>query len=77
MHQQPHGALTRTAGQSSPAGPVRLAHSKSLPLLEDIDGLTELQQQAADMLADVSRVCCGIRCTVHEDYNHLQHLIPA
>ncbi|KAL0052512.1 hypothetical protein WJX82_003279 [Trebouxia sp. C0006] len=52
MHQQPHDALTHTAGQSSPAGPVRLAHSKSLPLLEDIDGLTELQQQAADMLAD-------------------------
>ncbi|DBA86194.1 TPA: hypothetical protein ACH3X1_005701 [Trebouxia sp. C0004] len=52
VHQQPHGDSTHSGGQSSPAGPVRLAHSKSLPLLEDIDGLTELQQQAADMLAD-------------------------
>ncbi len=36
MHQQPHGASTHTGGQSSPAGPVRLAHSRSLPLLEDV-----------------------------------------
>ncbi len=64
MHQQPHGASTHTGGQSSPAGPVRLAHSKSLPLLEDIDGLTELQQQAADMLADVSSACCEIKCNL-------------
>ena len=33
-----------------------LAHSKSMPLLDDFEGLTELQQQAADMLADVSDV---------------------
>jgi len=64
MHQQPHGASTHTGGESSPAGPVRLAHSKSLPLLEDIDGLTELQQQAADMLADVSSACCEIKCNL-------------
>lgn len=76
MHQQPHDALTHTAGQSSPAGPVRLAHSKSLPLLEDIDGLTELQQQAADMLADVSSASCE-DATFHESDNHVQHLKPA
>jgi len=76
MHQQPHGALTHTAGQSSPAGPVRLAHSKSLPLLEDIDGLTGLQQQAADMLADVSSASCE-DATFHESDNHVQHLKPA
>ena len=34
--------------------PAHLAHSRSLPLLDGFEGLTELQQQAADMLADVS-----------------------
>ena len=40
--------------QLSPGGPVRLAQSKSMPILDEFDELTELQQQAADMLADVS-----------------------
>lgn len=45
------GPLQQEASEQSPA---LLAHSKSLPLLDGFEGLTELQQQAADMLADVS-----------------------
>lgn len=45
------GPLPQEAAEPSPA---QLAHSKSLPLLDGFVGLTELQQQAADMLADVS-----------------------
>jgi len=51
--QQLTGGTVDGNVQSSPGGSVRLGHSKSLPLLEEFDGLTELQQQAADMLADV------------------------
>ena len=51
LPQQVAGALLTDPAQLSPA---RLAHSKSVPLLDDFEGLTELQQQAADMLADVS-----------------------
>lgn len=47
------GPLLQEAAEPSPA---QLAHSKSLPLLDGFEGLTELQQQAADMLADVSVV---------------------
>ncbi|DBA73121.1 TPA: hypothetical protein ACH3X2_010057 [Trebouxia sp. C0005] len=78
VHHQPHGALTHTGGHFSPAGPVRLAQSKSLPLLEDIDGLTELHQQAADMLADVSSAYCDKRTPLfHNNCNHMQSLVPA
>lgn len=51
LPQQVAGSLLADPAQLSPA---RLAQSKSMPLLDDFEGLTELQQQAADMLADVS-----------------------
>ena len=49
-----HGSDAKSADLS----PARLAQSKSMPLLDDLEGLTELQQAAADMLADVSDFCC-------------------
>lgn len=66
--QQPHGALPHEGQHSSPGDPARLPQSKSLPLLDDFDGLTELQQQAADMMAHVglpllcNHTACVVQC---------------
>lgn len=48
------GAAEPWLEEATDLSPAQLAHSKSLPLLDGFEGLTELQQQAADMLADVS-----------------------
>ena len=40
--------------EATDLSPTHLAQSKSLPLLDGFEGLAELQQQAANMLADVS-----------------------
>ena len=53
-HGGRHGAAEPLLEEATDLLPAHLAHSKSLPLLDGFEGLTELQQQAADMLADVS-----------------------
>lgn len=66
--QQPHGAPPHEGQHSSPGDPARLPQSKSLPLLDDFDGLTELQQQVADMMAHVgllllcNHTACVVQC---------------
>lgn len=64
------GPLLQEASEQSPA---LLAHSKSLPLLDGFEGLTELQQQAADMLADVSVALSIMRAS--KDYSSRERKI--
>lgn len=49
----PAGSLLQEAADLSPA---HLGQSRSMPLVDGFEGLTELQQQAADMLAGVSHI---------------------
>lgn len=63
-HQGAAGPLLEDL-ETAELSPAHLGHSRSMPLEDGFEGLTELQQHAADMLADVSQCPYSMPACMH------------